>query len=361
MSSDAEALAPVVTPLKGIRRTIARRMAKAWEIPVFHLSITVDMRSILERRAGVPGASVTDMLLRDCATSLALHPALNAHFVDDSILEFDRQNVAFAVATDRGVLVPVIQDAGSLSNSELVQERKRLLAVARGNVLTPADFANGTFAKMTTPAGRARGSASVPAPAARVTQAAGISPDTAGPVRRGPSRPPNATFWRSNSEDRVVDEVRASGARCRCETRRAVPERHVRDTRAGHAGSTLQDAPHVDGDRQMETTESAAPRHTPGDRPPIRAGSRPGRAPTASRLHRVLAGLRIGQRSRCRPAPGQEQVDQVRCHACESPRNVLVVDDLLDQRRSQQGADGGHDPPSRLAPPSTTAVMLVEV
>jgi pyruvate dehydrogenase E2 component (dihydrolipoamide acetyltransferase) len=145
MSSDAEALVPLGTPLEGIRRTIARRMAKAWEIPVFHLSITVDMQSILERRAGVPGASVTDMLLRDCATTLALHPALNAHFVDDSIFEFDRQNVAFAVATERGVLVPVIQDAGSLSDSELVQERKRLLAVARGNVLTPTDFANGTF------------------------------------------------------------------------------------------------------------------------------------------------------------------------------------------------------------------------
>jgi pyruvate dehydrogenase E2 component (dihydrolipoamide acetyltransferase) len=136
---------PAGVPLKGIRRTIARRMTQAWQVPVFHLTIAVDMEPAGRRRAQLPGASLTDVLLRDCATALERHPELNAHFADEAITAFERQNLGLAVATERGVVVPVIQDVGSLSDAALVQERRRMVGVARGGVMRPEDFAGGTF------------------------------------------------------------------------------------------------------------------------------------------------------------------------------------------------------------------------
>ena len=63
MTSAAEEAGVTTTPLKGIRRTAARRMVSAWEAPVFHLSVEVDMTAALGVKTQVPGATVTDVLL----------------------------------------------------------------------------------------------------------------------------------------------------------------------------------------------------------------------------------------------------------------------------------------------------------
>ena len=49
--------APAPIPLKGIRRTIARRMTQAWAVPAFHVAISVDMSSALDRRADLDRSS----------------------------------------------------------------------------------------------------------------------------------------------------------------------------------------------------------------------------------------------------------------------------------------------------------------
>ena len=80
------------TPLKGIRRTIARRMQQAWAVPVFHLVREVDMTRLLG--PGRPkGVSVTDLILAACAGALREHPALNAHMVDEAITVSDDVNI----------------------------------------------------------------------------------------------------------------------------------------------------------------------------------------------------------------------------------------------------------------------------
>jgi pyruvate dehydrogenase E2 component (dihydrolipoamide acetyltransferase) len=132
-------------PLKGIRRTAARRMVAAWAVPVFHLTVEVDMTAALATKDTQPGATVTDALLASCASALTAHPALNAHCVDEAVTVFDRVNLGAAVATDAGLVVPVIQDAASLDLSGLAAARRDVAARARSGKLGMADVTGGTF------------------------------------------------------------------------------------------------------------------------------------------------------------------------------------------------------------------------
>lgn len=135
----------VVTPLKGIRRTAARRMVAAWQAPVFHLAVEVDMSAALGVRERVDGATVTDALLISCAAALAAHPALNAHYGEESITAFGQVNLGMAVATDAGLVVPVIHDADRLDLAGTAAARRDVAARARDGKLTMVDVTGGTF------------------------------------------------------------------------------------------------------------------------------------------------------------------------------------------------------------------------
>lgn len=135
----------VTAPLKGIRRTAARRMVAAWQAPVFHLAVEVDMSASLRVRERVEGATVTDALLASCAAALAAHPALNAHYGDESITTFSKVNLGMAVATDGGLVVPVIHEADRLDLAGTAAARRDVAARARGGKLTMADVTGGTF------------------------------------------------------------------------------------------------------------------------------------------------------------------------------------------------------------------------
>lgn len=135
----------ISTPLKGMRRTAARRMVAAWEAPVFHLGLEVDMSAALTVKERVQGATVTDVLLSSCARALGAQPALNAHYGDESVTTFDRVNLGMAVATDAGLVVPVIHDADKLDLAGVAAARRVLASRARDGKLTMNDVTGGTF------------------------------------------------------------------------------------------------------------------------------------------------------------------------------------------------------------------------
>jgi pyruvate dehydrogenase E2 component (dihydrolipoamide acetyltransferase) len=132
------------TPLQGIRRTAARRMVAAWAAPVFHLTAEVDMSSVLARKARTDGVTVTDVLLHACAGALGGSP-LNAHYADEAVTVFPQVNIGMAVATDAGLVVPVIPEADRLDLSALAAARRDVAERARGGRLTMADVGGGTF------------------------------------------------------------------------------------------------------------------------------------------------------------------------------------------------------------------------
>lgn len=134
-----------VVPLRGIRRTAARRMVTAWDAPVFHLTVEVDMSAALGVRNRVAGATVTDALLLATAQALVEHPALNAHYGDESVTRFDGVHLGMAVATDAGLVVPVVHDAENQDLAALAASRRDVVTRAREGRLTMADVTGGTF------------------------------------------------------------------------------------------------------------------------------------------------------------------------------------------------------------------------
>ncbi|MDQ0261739.1 2-oxo acid dehydrogenase subunit E2 [Sinomonas atrocyanea] len=135
----------VTTPLKGIRRTAARRMTAAWGAPAFHLSTSADMGAALSVKERAPGATVTDAILAACAAALLEHPAINAHYADEAVTAFGQVNLGLAVDTPAGLMVPVVKDAARLDLTGIAEARRDLAQRARQGSLTMADVSDGTF------------------------------------------------------------------------------------------------------------------------------------------------------------------------------------------------------------------------
>lgn len=143
MTTAVEQPGVVATKLTGMRRTAARRMVKAWEAPVFHLGVDVDMTAALTGKA--KGVTVSDVLLLACSAALKAHPALNAWYDDETVTVVDQVNVGLAVATDAGLVVPVVQRVDTLDLEGVAAARRDVVDRARNGKLAMADVTGGTF------------------------------------------------------------------------------------------------------------------------------------------------------------------------------------------------------------------------
>ena len=139
-------------PLTQIRKTIARRLAESiGPIPTFYLTAEFDMGRVAEARAAMVKmgdefkASFNDIVLKAVATALRQHREVNAHWLGDRIRYFNRVHLGMAVATDDGLIVPVIFDADQKSLREIALEARELAKRARERKLTPDQYTGGTF------------------------------------------------------------------------------------------------------------------------------------------------------------------------------------------------------------------------
>jgi pyruvate dehydrogenase E2 component (dihydrolipoamide acetyltransferase) len=132
---------------------IARRMSESRAtIPDFTLEIDVDasrladIRSQLRDLAGSGRApSVGDLITRASALALAEHPNVNGSWRDGGFERYERVNIGIAVATDGGLVVPVIFDADRKDINQLASETADLAARARAGTITPPELSGGTF------------------------------------------------------------------------------------------------------------------------------------------------------------------------------------------------------------------------
>ncbi len=138
-------------PLTGIRRTIARRLTEAWQVPVFQLTVSIDMTragALVERSRELNPdvrVTVTDLLARVCAGALQRHPDVNVQFSGEALLRFPSANIGIAVAAPHGLVVPVIRSVERLSLAEVAAHRAGLVERARAGSLQLADLEGGTF------------------------------------------------------------------------------------------------------------------------------------------------------------------------------------------------------------------------
>ncbi len=139
-------------PLTQIRKTIARRLAESiGPIPTFYLTAEFDLSRAAEMRAAAAElgdaykVSFNDIILKATATALAQHPDVNAHWLGDSIRYHNRVHLGMAVATDDGLIVPVIFDADQKGLGAISRESKELAKKARERKLKPEEYTGSTF------------------------------------------------------------------------------------------------------------------------------------------------------------------------------------------------------------------------
>ena len=129
-------------PLSATRRTVARRMTESALIPQFSLHRDVDADWLLAEKerlstAGPARIGVNDLLVQALAEMVARHPDLGSSYVEaenggrPQLRRRDGVHVGLAVATERGLLVPVIARAHERTLAELALERARLVGAAR--------------------------------------------------------------------------------------------------------------------------------------------------------------------------------------------------------------------------------------
>ena len=141
--------------LDGMRKIIASRLTEAKQtVPHFYLRRDINLDALLAFRSQLNKQlaprdiklSVNDFIIKACALALQQVPEANAVWAGDRTLQFEKSDVAVAVAIEGGLFTPVLQDADSKSLSALSAEMKDLATRARDRKLAPHEYAGGSFA-----------------------------------------------------------------------------------------------------------------------------------------------------------------------------------------------------------------------
>ena len=140
-------------PIRGVRKhTAAAMVASAFTAPhvtVFHTIDVTPARELASRLTVETGAKVGLLAIvsRAVCLGLAEHPELNSRWEEatQEIVQYGYVNLGIAAATDRGLVVPNVKDAGSLGLTEMAAALAELTAEARAGKASPERLTGGTF------------------------------------------------------------------------------------------------------------------------------------------------------------------------------------------------------------------------
>ncbi|MEE2657150.1 MAG: 2-oxoglutarate dehydrogenase complex dihydrolipoyllysine-residue succinyltransferase [Candidatus Latescibacterota bacterium] len=142
-------------PMSKIRKRIAERLVQAQRTAAMLTTFNeVDLSEVMalrskhkERFRERHGVSLGLMSFFSRAAVLALQeiPEVNASIEGDDIVYHDYVNLGIAVSSDRGLLVPVVQQAQALTMAQTESEIKRLATAVRDNKLTLQELGGATF------------------------------------------------------------------------------------------------------------------------------------------------------------------------------------------------------------------------
>ena len=139
-------------PLSEMRRTIARRLVTSLgPIPHFFLTSEIDMERAADMRRSInelyPDAkvSINDLIIKVAAVTLIQHPQVNASFQDKTVRFYEHADVGVAVATENGLITPIVRAAELKSLVDIAGEVRELADRARGRKLKPEEYTGATF------------------------------------------------------------------------------------------------------------------------------------------------------------------------------------------------------------------------
>ncbi|MCT7355701.1 2-oxo acid dehydrogenase subunit E2, partial [Streptomyces sp. 15-116A] len=158
--------APVLeaSPLRGqtvkmprIRKVIGDNMVKALhEQAQLSSVVEVDVTRLMKLRARAKDAfaaregvklSPMPFFVKAAAQALKAHPAINAKIneAEGTITYFDTENIGIAVDSEKGLMTPVIKNAGDLNLAGIAKATAELAGKVRGNKITPDELSGATF------------------------------------------------------------------------------------------------------------------------------------------------------------------------------------------------------------------------
>ena len=157
VSPEAAALRGTTEKISRLRKVIASRMVESLQVSAqLTATVEVDMTAVsrirraeknaFKAREGV-GLSYLPFITKAVVEALKQNPRFNANIDTEAgtITYGASENIGIAVDTPRGLLVPVIRDAGDLNISGLAHQISDLAARTRNNEVTPDELAGGTF------------------------------------------------------------------------------------------------------------------------------------------------------------------------------------------------------------------------
>ena len=141
-------------PQSNVRKIIAERMMYSHlnSAPVTYMCecdatyLVEYQKSLIEKNASVNyKPTFTDLFIKITCQLLQHHPLLNATFTDDQLKVYKSMHIALAVDTPRGLIVPVVKNAGQMNLMEISKNREQLVDRALSGKLHPDDLTGGTF------------------------------------------------------------------------------------------------------------------------------------------------------------------------------------------------------------------------
>ncbi|XP_007545544.1 pyruvate dehydrogenase protein X component, mitochondrial [Poecilia formosa] len=137
-------------PASNIRRVIAQRLTESkTTIPHAYASIDCDMAAVMKLRKDLAKdqikVSVNDFIIKAAAVTLREMPEVNVTWSGDGPHPLDSIHISVAVATDRGLITPIIRDAANKGVQEISATAKVLAQKARDGKLLPEEYQGGSF------------------------------------------------------------------------------------------------------------------------------------------------------------------------------------------------------------------------
>ena len=141
--------------MSNLRRTISRRLVEAKNSTAMLTTFNeVDMSAIMELRTKYKevfkkkhdiGLGFMSFFTKACCFALQEWPSVNSRLDGDQLITFDYCDISIAVSSPKGLVVPVIRNAESLSMAEIEKEVAQLAVKARDSKLTIEEMTGGTF------------------------------------------------------------------------------------------------------------------------------------------------------------------------------------------------------------------------
>ncbi len=141
-------------PHTSIRKVIARRMLESKQtVPHFYLTVDLEIDALLAARQAINAVaekkgtkvSVNDMVIKASAKALRDHPECNASWTEDEMIQYGAVDISVAVATDRGLITPIVRNADMKGLGQIATEMKDLAARAKTGKLKLEEFQGGGF------------------------------------------------------------------------------------------------------------------------------------------------------------------------------------------------------------------------